>query len=439
MIHHRFSKIFMNAVSMECTLTIFEIIGQEITQILRDIKIKDDAEVNVLKESLKRSENEWKSLFNILLRKFHEENSKEEEQKRLFNLIRFQIQMIHLPAQMEEDRDESARLRASKFSEAACSNVVASMVKYFRHLEKVESISEGMSIEYEQEEGCLDQEHKEGLQKGSLESLYEKKVDLYWIEVGTVSPNLIIKSKNRRLETSGRQMNMKVMMSMHNLKRSFKEFLEFTESFSSYYQRYFTPEEFQENPLEFIRNFSRLIFLFLKGFAVPGRPPFEDVRDTFLMLFGKFKLGETLAKIAGIIKDERLVSLANIKFTDPTLMKEFSSLVYNLYKIAVFAINALEVEHLSFKDVFRILCLTSALLQHDWQFFKLTRLIHFLMHKNVANSVRIHHASYDLEIRHLIILKCINIIKAPENPNCLLPEAEYEMLALYRCLFCTIA
>lgn len=69
LIYKRYCKIYQNSLSFEALLTIFELLGQEIMKILRDLKIKEEVELPGLKETLKKTEIQWKALQSILLDK----------------------------------------------------------------------------------------------------------------------------------------------------------------------------------------------------------------------------------------------------------------------------------------------------------------------------------------------------------------------------------
>ena len=87
-------------------------------------------------------------------------------------------------------------------------------------------------------------------------------------------------------------------------KNLFSDFLSFTQLNSDYYINYFKEKEESLNSknieirielddhllMEILMNFKKIINLFLLGFIIPGRPPHENLRTTFAILFKGFQL-----------------------------------------------------------------------------------------------------------------------------------------------------
>ena len=93
-IQSRFMKFHQNSLGLDCLLTIFELQGQQIQKAIHDLGMKDDHEVQAIKEQLKMKQNQWKVMYGCLIGKFigyaGSSSSEGTHQKHsLFNLIRF--------------------------------------------------------------------------------------------------------------------------------------------------------------------------------------------------------------------------------------------------------------------------------------------------------------------------------------------------------------
>ena len=312
---------------------------------MRDLKIKEDSELPQIREDLKKTEAHWKSMQALLLEKLmgYSDNTKPtcdgtmpSPRIRLLNTLRFQVQMATITGLLFKEGSQACAERLDSFTKATSQSIVRNMIKFFRlHQLEKESLVIGepkfsatSTIECE----IASQEEETS---SKFAELYDKKLDLYWLDIGEVSPSSIIKSKSKRIENAERQVNMKVILGVHNLKRSYREFIEFAESFSSYYERYFGEEAGKDEMFEILRNFGRILHIFLKGFHLPGRVQQEDIRDSFVHQFKMFKLHLIFQKLAAFLKPsaETTVSLSNTRSWNSTLTQlkrcQFSATIFS--------------------------------------------------------------------------------------------------------------
>lgn len=414
----------------------FEIQGQIINRTIKDINIKDDNEASVLKETLKKDEVQWKIIQNTLLSKLAGYSQRSDNHsERIFTIIRFQIQLLNMTANMLSDLTEKPQDRLKIFGENLTQNLIVNMIKYFKLNEKTKSPNLTQDSVLFNELQVSDP----ALSQTNITDLYDSKLELYWLEIGSVTANQMLKSKHKKIDSGGRQINMHSILSMHNLKKTFDDFLRFSESFSSYYEKYFNEEESRENPIEFIRNFGRLLYLFMKGFSVPSRPKFEDVRNTFNQLFRTFRMNIIIPRVARYMRQHLEPTKSSPEWhQDKNLANEFSVLIYNLFRIIVFSMAALECELLPFCDILKLLYYFGHIvLRPAWKLIKLSRLLHIIMHKLPEKSVKAHQCC-DNELKFFLATRLMEFLKFETCHEANLYDIEKEIMQLYVCMYCSL-
>jgi hypothetical protein len=437
----------MNFFDTEELLTLLELQGQELTRLQHDLKIKEETDLPQIKELIKKCENHWKQLHSLIIRKLGmyqpsvevgcqdtEHSQMSAEKRKLLTTIRFQIQMLYSPIAASKDTAEGTEEKSKKFHESLCKGLAANMVNYFK-----------FSISY-QDRMMLEEEtpsKRKNLKEIDTETILEFKdhsIDLYWLEMISLNLDQVSKSKSKKTAPSSRALNIKLMMSMNNLKKCFKEYSEFAISFGAYYERYFVENESQDSDLELVRNFGRIIYLFSKGFNLPGRQKIEDLRNTFTSLLKAFRIPQITTPILNLLK-KKTTPGSLFSESSTGLRQEMVIMIFNIYKLLIFIMFSLEFEEAFFRDLFKIwmhLC---------WQvydapdFLRINRLVHILMHKpsmsQSENLYRAHSVYFEYDIKLLLCNNAVNIIKGATCPSAVTVKmAEKELLQLYRCLYC---
>ena len=440
----RFTRFFSCCFELQTLVTLFELLGQEVTKKLRDINIKEESEVFLLKENLKKLETQWKSVQTLILQKLaglggsKESNISDQKRLNLLLVIRFQIQMLMMSGNVLKEPSERTLDRLRTFNESLTQSLSVNMIKYLQ-MEKFNT--------REQEKNAIINELASDVPAASPEinELYDTKIKLYWLEVGALSTNMIQKSKHKRIEIAARQVSMNAILNMQNSKKTYREFVEFGESFSSYYERYFSDGDLFDNPVEVLKNFGRLVYVFLRGFSIPARPGVEDLRLTFNHLFKVFQLHIIIPKVSRLLRklvdaSEEETQLSEA-FSNPTHSSELLVLIYQLYRIVTFAMTALEVDiFLPFCDMMKVLFyLAGLVLRPTWRFVRLMRFIHFLMHKNSDKSLKAHQFGFDGELKHFLTLHSINFLKFNTCKEVKAFEIEKEIAQIYRCMYCRLS
>jgi len=438
----RFSRYFSSCLELQTLVTLFELLGQEVTKKLRDINIKEESEVFLLKDNLKKLESQWKSVQSQILQKLaglgsSKESSQSEQKKlNLLLIIRFQIQMLMMAGNVLKEPTDRALDRLRTFNDSLTQSLSVNMIRYLQ----MEKFSHR-----EQEKSAIINELATDTPAPTPEinELYDTKLKLYWLEVGALSTNMIQKSKHKRIEIAARQISMNAILNMQNSKKTYKEFVEFGESFSSYYERYFSEGDIFDNPVEVLRNFGRLVYVFLRGFSIPSRPAMEDLRITFNHLFKIFQFHIIIPKVSRLLR--KLVESAedglfSDAFSNPNHSSEFLVLIYQVYRIITFAMNALEVDvFLPFCDMMKVLFyLASLVLRPNWRFVRLMRFIHFLMHKSSDKSLKAHQFGFDGELKLFLTLRSMNFLKSDTCKEVRAFEIEKEIAQIYRCMYCSL-
>ena len=410
------------------------------TKKLRDINIKEDSEVVLLKENLKKLESQWKSVQSLILQKLaglgsaKEQSQSGQKKLNLLLIIRFQIQMLTMSGNVLKEPTDRTLDRLRAFNESLTQSLSVNMVRFLQ-MEKFSN--------RELERAALVNELADApAASPEINELYDAKIKLYWLEVGALSPNMIQKSKHKRIEIAARQISMNAILNMQNSKKTYREFIEFGESFSCYYERYFGDDCAPENAVEVLKNFGRLVYVFLRGFSIPARPALEDLRATFNQLFKVFQFHIIIPKVSRLLR--KLVEATEAaqdaqNFTDPSHSSEFLVLIYQLYRIITFAMTALEVDvYLPFCDMMKVLFyLASLVLRPSWKFVRLMRFVHFLMHKHPDKSLKVHQFGFDTELKHFFTLKSLNFLKSDTCREVRPFEIEKEIAQIYRCMYCS--
>lgn len=439
-------------------ITLLELQTQELNKLKQDLKIKDEADLGQIKDLIRKSESSWKQLHTLIVRRLSghqrliraEYQSAEEgipyERVYLLTVIRFQIQMLHASSILQRNDQSDASLeKESSFNDALCKNLVKNMLSYMKNFS-------GDSQNSRETDSISDQKISQTLANWiptyqidvnplELSAFKDHKLDLYWIELVSITMDQVLKAKQRKIADSGRTLNVRLMMSMNNSKKSYKEFSDFVLSFGGYYERYFLENESQDDTLEIVRNFGRLICLFCKGFSVPGRQKVEDLRATYMFLFKAFRLHHIIPKVCELLRKDTETNI--FEGRDKVLLNaEIRVLIYNLYKLISFVMLALDLEMKVFLDFFRVLVYLAKQFYSNMEFFRLNRLMHLMMHKpSMSPSVIDLHWSHHLLLEYdLRLLMCNSVINLVKNVKCAsdpgLKMAEKELLQLYRCLYC---
>lgn len=438
-VYKRFSKYFMNFFDAEVLVTLLELQSQEVVRLQHDLKIKEEAELPQIKELLKKSEAHWKHLHSLMIKKFSTKRFQQESespellrQVNLLTTIRFQVQMLYSPIQLSKDTSEAGEENAKRFTENLCKGVVTNMVSYFEV-----TAGNGMLIE-RFKKGKRSQDIE--LDQSVLETYKDSSVDLYWLELVSLNIEQVLKSKSKKQTSTSRPHNIKLMMSMNNLKKTYTEFIDFAVSFGAYYERYFLENESQDTDLELIRNFGRLIYLFSKGFTIPGRQKLEDLRETFKSLLKVFRIPQIVPKILSILKGN--FSKGSLLLANTTgLREELTVMVYNIYKMIVFSMLSLELDKEFFYSLFKVWISLCWHLFDSLGFLRMNRLVHLLSHKPSAvadeeQQYWAHAVYFDYEVKVLLCSNALNVVRSAKSANDLsLKMAEKELLQLYRCLY----
>ena len=456
-IYKRVSKIFINCLDDDQLVTLLELQSQELNRLQQDLKIKDESDMNLIKDNIKKSEISWKQLHTLIIRSLSgyqtyskldidESRGISVETVRLFTVIRFQIQMISVGSIMPKtELSEENNIKLSNFNDALSKNLAKNLLVYFKRSEDETSNDIKSRVSNIQKSITQDNANYYYIQQDidpvELSMLKDRRLDLYWLEAVSITPDQVLKIKNRKLNDSTRSLNIKLMMSMNNAKKSYKEFSDFVQSFGAYYERYFLENESQDDTMELIRNFGRLICLFCKGFSVPGRQKVEDLRDTYMYLFKHFRLNHIIPKICQLLRDNSEASIF-ASLEQKGIKAEVRVLIFNLYKLITFAMLALDIEKIVFIYFFRILLYFAKQVYSNMELFRLNRLIHLLMHKpsmstSNSDSHSSHLALFEYDIKLIMCNTVINLVKGAINasePS--LKMAEKELLQLYRCLYC---
>lgn len=440
----------INVFSVDQQITLLELQGQEIHKLQQDLKIKEESEISQIKDTLKKSVIAWKFLHSQIVKHFSEYQNTTSPQKspqdgsqlpwikeKLLNIIRFQVQMISIPSLLKKYQGEEQLEKVVRFREAVCQHLLNNMVKY-RNISQLEKDGSDLSKFSYLEEETL----KNSSDMCRENQLKDIKVDLYWLEIISMTPEQVRKSKTEIQADNQKALTMKLMMSMNNSKKSFNEYFDFALSFGNYYERYFTENESNDTRIDLLRNFGRLVCLFMKGFTIPGRPKIEDKRQTFTSLFKIFRFPQIIPQIAGILKDALRNKVLCSEFPEESVKTEMKVLIFNLYKIAIFSHFALEMDQPVYSDLIKCLFFLAWQTLSDFNFFRLARTVHLLMHKpsivpNIENAHWAHQALFYFEIRMLLCNVAINLLKsAATDTDSQAKMAEKELLQLYRCLYC---
>lgn len=427
----------------EDLVTLLELQGQELTRLQNDLKIKEESELSQIKELIKKCENHWKQLHSQIIRKLilnpnssDIETDKEfESKKKLFTLIRFQIQNLYSPISLPKDLSEGAEEKNNKFTESLCKGLMTNMVTYFK-------MNSNNSMVMEPIDEMKNRTIRE-IDQSVLSELKDSYLDLYWLEHISLNLEQVQKSKSKKQAPTSKTLNIKFIMSMNNQKKSFKEFLDFAVQFGAYYDRYFLENEAQDTDVELVRNFGRLIYLFTKGFTMPGRHKLEDLRITFMTLLKAFRIPQIVPKILSILK-ENLSKGSLLLGNAIGLREELTVMVYNIYKMLVFTMLSLDFDASYFSALFKTWVHLCSHLYGSLDFLRANRLLHLLMHKPAAvadscQQYRAHEVYFDYEVKLALCTNALNIVKAAHSPADLAVKmAEKELLQLYRCLYCRL-
>ena len=116
-------------------------------------------------------------------------------------------------------------------------------------------------------------EEESGAKTVDTSQYYNKPFDLYWLEATSLTASQVCTATSKSLDSTGSQISVQKILSMHNSKRTYKEYVEFTENFAGAYDRFFSSHtnETIEKVAEYVRASSCLVSLMLKSFGLPGR------------------------------------------------------------------------------------------------------------------------------------------------------------------------
>ena len=471
LLYGKVSAIFQNELGLDSCLTLFELIGQDVSKTIADMKIKSDGEQPALKEKLKKCEASWKAMQSSLLRQFagYIDGSQFINQVapawtkspphvsecppykiRSFNLIRFQVQLAITSPSLVRDCAQQIQEKTKQFVEKIYESIATSLTKYLtieryeqEHTSKLPTVNNDFLLESfdpidSQPSSAIPLAGKDAekfienyyssLSEVTQQQLQEEKLEFYWTDLGGLSPNLISKSKSRKIEPSARQVSMKAILSTHYSKRSHKEFLDFCDTFGTYYERYFSETEFGANPMEVISNFGKLVYLLMKAFSLPGRTGSDDVKTGFNQFFTNLRLPQILPWIirslrilirqeSDLVNTESLM-LARQIFSDPSKNAEYRILGLNLLRLIQFILFYLDGECTHLTELFKV----TYFLHHaiwkssdsypDERMFKLHRLIHLLLHKNNSFCcTKVHNLGFDTELKLFVIQMQLNLLE----------------------------
>lgn len=431
----------MNFFNEEVLVTLLELQGQELIRLQHDLKIKEESELPHIKDMIKKCENHWKLLHSQIIKRLglsqelkgsSNLENKVEDKIRLLTLMRFQIQMLYSPIPLSKETSDEAEEKSRRFTETLCKGLAMNMISYFSLISESRMNTEVL--------GSIKNSTIPDIDPQTLAEFRDQNLDLYWLEIISLNLDQVLKSKSKKQAPSSRTLNIKLMMSMNNLKKSFKEYSEFAVSFGAYYERYFLENEAQEPDVELIRNFGRLVYLFTKGFSVPGRQKIEDVRAIFMTLLKAFRIPQIVPKILYILKEK--FSKGNLLLGNAFgLREEMTVLIYNIYKMLAFSMLSLEIDQNFFQSLFKIWMYLCSHIYDHLGFLRMNRLLHLLTHKPAvhegSNPYLAHSIYFDYEVKIILCANSLNVIKESKSPSDLsVKMAEKELLQLYRCLYC---
>ena len=118
---------------------------------------------------------------------------------------------------------------------------------------------------------------------------YNKPLDLYWLEATSLTATQVLTVTSKTLDSSGSQINVQRVLCTHNSKRTYKEYVEFTDNFVNVYERFFSNQTFDsiDKLSEYIKASSGYLSLMLKSFGLPGRVSsansLEESRSMFIL------------------------------------------------------------------------------------------------------------------------------------------------------------
>jgi hypothetical protein len=404
-----------------------------------------------IKDTLKKSVLAWKVLHSQIIKNFSEYQNRRDAdvsvdksrlpwiKEKMLNIMRFQIQMLSAPALFKKYQADEKSEILNRFKDSVCSCLTENMLRYFT-ICKAEKDGKDLSDFANLKITDILIQSTAGLTEPDLKDL---KLDLYWLEVTSMTPDQVKKARVDKSGDGSKTLTIKTMMSMNNSKKSYKEYCDFALSFGNYYERYFTDNEANDSKTEILRNFGRLVCLFMKGFVIPGRQKIEDMRQTFMYLFRIFRLEPIVSTIRSMLKDclmKKVVAEGGPH--DEVLEKELRVLLFNLFKMTTFSLFAIELDSAVFSDLSKTLLFLGWQVLTNFEFFRLGRVVHMLMHKpsicqNIENAHWPHQALFDYDLRLLLCNTAINLIKSPASESDLqVKMAEKELLQLYRCLYC---
>jgi hypothetical protein len=175
---------------------------------------------------------------------------------------------------------------------------------------------------------------------------------------------------------------------------------------------YASPENFDENShnlTEILFNFKKIISLFLLGFIIQGRPPHEDVRATFGILYKGFQLHNLLGAMKKIL--EKVVDhefLLDHSIDLNHIQKELKELLLSLFKIFFFMVFAIDMANFDLKSASYLLkimiILGLNLLEYD-KFFRLPRIILYLLQLKCSSFGNNYITIFEPQTKAIIINK----------------------------------
>ena len=434
-------KIGKEFVGFEEMVTFVDLLGENCSLTEREMRsqgfLKDYKEIlsNLIKN---KRYGWWKGLVSRLI--FEIQNQKLFENadqdmslamRKIFCYVRLQINYMTLLS-YEGQLGRLDQKSLEKTLKGQTSSIAKNIYKYNELERRFESTSSNI---HEQQ---LISENLENQEKKNLSN----GVYLYWLDCGRITAQDVHESTQMKLSTKIADKPISSLIRLHFTKTLYTDFLSFTHLNADYYINYFKEKADMTNIedigsyAEILQNFKKIISLFLLGFVIPGRPPHEDIRTTFLILSKGFQLGNLLLPVK-ILLEKKLDHDLKLQYDEDVNVKDIKELCLSLFKILFFTTFAIDMNFIDIKCssyLLKILIMLGVKHFDLDKFFRQPRMIMYLLQLKASSYGNSFINLYDCQTKAIIINKQFRYLQS-ESKLISGGAIEFDILVNYKLLY----